>query len=101
MWRERIDDKVRAEGIADRDFELLFVDRGTVVTASRGYRSLDFTEILKDYEAPYDVQAKHKATSSMVGGWRKFGREVAVGAEARRSTVLRSRAAKVRRRAGR
>ena len=25
LWRERIDDKVRAEGISSKDFELLFV----------------------------------------------------------------------------
>lgn len=79
LWRERIDDKVRAEGIADKDFELLFVDRGTVIAATRCYRSLDFKEILEDYGAPYDVKAKQEVPSPLVGGWRKFGREMAAG----------------------
>lgn len=77
MWTERIDDKVRAEGIADKDFELLFVNRGTVIAATRCYRSLDFREILEAYEAPYDVKVKQEVPSVHVGGWRKFGRAVA------------------------
>lgn len=90
LWRERIDDKVRAEGIADKDFELLFVDRGTVISATRCYRSLDFKEILEDYGAPYDVKVKQEVPSPRVGGWRKFGREMAAsrrGARARRSRL--------------
>jgi hypothetical protein len=86
LWRERIDDKVRAEGIADKDFELLFVDRGTVIAATRGYRSLDFKEILEDYGAPYDAKVKQEVPSPLVGGWRKFGREMA----ARRRDAKRS-----------
>ena len=27
MWQERIDDKVRAEGIADKDYSMLFVEQ--------------------------------------------------------------------------
>ncbi|MDH5448397.1 MAG: hypothetical protein OEX01_05275 [Candidatus Bathyarchaeota archaeon] len=77
LWRERIDDKVRAEGIADKDFELLFVDRGTVIVATRCYKQLDFREILAEYETPYEVRVKQEEASPSVGGWRKFGREIA------------------------
>ncbi|NIM45196.1 MAG: hypothetical protein GTO54_06115 [Nitrososphaeria archaeon] len=77
MWRERINDKVRAEGIADKDFELLFVDRGTVIVATRSYKPVEFNEILEEYEAPYDVKAKQEEPHPSVGGWRKFGREMA------------------------
>lgn len=83
LWRERIDDKVRAEGIADKDFELLFVDRGTVIVATRCYRQLDFKEILEEYEAPYEVKVKQEQPLPSVGGWRKFGRKIA--AEQRKS----------------
>jgi len=77
LWRERIDDKVRAEGIASKDFELLFVDRGTVIVATRCYKQLDFKEILEEYKVPYEVKVKQDVPSPYVGGWRKFGRRMA------------------------
>jgi len=77
MWRERVDDKVRAEGIASDDFEMLFVDRGTVIIATRCYKQLDFKEILEKYGTPYDVKVKLERPLPRVGGWRKFGRGIA------------------------
>ncbi len=77
LWRQRIDDKVRAEGISSKDFDLLFVDRGTVIVATRCYKQLDFKEILEEYEAPYDVKVKQETPLPSVGGWRKFGRQMA------------------------
>ena len=77
MWRERIDDKLRAEGIADKNFELLFVDRGTVIIATRCFKQLEFREILEAYEAPYEVKLKEDQPSPHVGGWRKFGKDIA------------------------
>ena len=47
LWRNRIDDKVRAEGIANRDYSLLFVDRGTVIVATKDFKPLNFKEILE------------------------------------------------------
>jgi len=70
LWRERIDDKVRAEGIARRDYCLLFVDRGTVIFASRNVKPPDFHEILKKWlspDKPYAVPSDPR-----VGGWGKF-----------------------------
>jgi len=79
LWRERIDDKVRAEGISSKDFELLFVDRGTVIVATRCYKQLDFKEILEQYGTPYEVRVKQETPSPHVGGWRKFGKEMGAG----------------------
>jgi len=70
MWRNRLDDKVRAEGIADKNYSLLSVDRGTVIIATRKFKLLDFYELLQ----------KHKLTGAgeviapdpSVGGWGKF-----------------------------
>ncbi|MDH5462463.1 MAG: hypothetical protein OEX09_09630, partial [Candidatus Bathyarchaeota archaeon] len=42
LWRHRIDDKVRAEGIASKDYDLLFVDRGTVIVATKDYKPPKF-----------------------------------------------------------
>jgi len=77
LWKERINDKVRAEGVAGKDFELLFVDKGQVIVATRRYKPLEFKEVLEEYKAPYEVKVKEDRPSPQVGGWRKFGRKMA------------------------
>jgi len=74
LWRSRIDDKVRAEGIANQDFSLLFVERGTVIIATRDFKPLDFKTILR----LHDVQNVDRFVSPhpSVGGWGKFARTV-------------------------
>ena len=74
LWRNRIDDKVRAEGIADQDYSKLFVERGTVVIATRDYRPPDFVEILQRHISP-DAE-KMVPPNPAVGGWGKFVRSV-------------------------
>jgi hypothetical protein len=73
MWLERIDDRLKAEGIADKDFNLLFVDRGTIIMATRDYRPLDFAQVLEAHKLAR--QASEMAPNSTVGGWGKFARE--------------------------
>lgn len=70
LWRERIDDKVRAEGIARHDYNRLFLDRGTVIFASRDAKIPSFREILEMW-APKDVHYVVPPDPT-VGGWRKF-----------------------------
>ena len=70
LWQNRLDDKVRAEGIAKQDYSKLFVERGTVITATRNYRPLDFFDIVNDYLG-YDTE-KAVPLNSTVGGWGKF-----------------------------
>jgi len=77
LWRERIDDKVRAEGIASKDFELLFLDRGTVIAATRRFKTPDFWKILEKYDAPYEIKVKQESPPPSLGGWRKFGKKIA------------------------
>ena len=74
MWRDRIDDKVRAEGIANRDYSRLFVERGTIVIATRDYKPPDFVEILEKHKPP-DAE-RLVPPSPSVGGWGKFIRSV-------------------------
>lgn len=88
LWRERIDDKVRAEGIADKNFELLFLDKGTVIVATRRFKPLEFKEILEEYDAPYEVKVKEERPLPHVGGWGKFGRQMAARARSRRMLWL-------------
>ena len=73
LWTERIDDKLKAEGIAREDFSLLFVDRGTVIMATRDYKPLDFKQILQEHKL---VQVENMVSPNpAVGGWGKFARE--------------------------
>lgn len=75
LWLDRIDDKVRAEGIANEDYDSLFIDKGTVIVATRKYKPPDFREILERH-AEDKQPGKVVVSNSGVGGWRKFVRDV-------------------------
>jgi len=70
MWRNRVDDKVRAEAVASDDYSLLFVDKGTVIIATRKFKLPDFYELLHQHK----LLAANEIISPdpSVGGWRKF-----------------------------
>ena len=70
LWRNRLDDKVRAEGIAYHDYSKLFVERGTVIMATRDFKPLEFFDIVKEY-LEFDAE-KAVPPNSTIGGWGKF-----------------------------
>jgi hypothetical protein len=70
LWRNRIDDKLRAEGIAKQDYSELFVERGTVIMATRDYKPLEFFDIVQQY-IPFDAE-KALPPNCTIGGWGKF-----------------------------
>ena len=74
LWRDRIDDKIRAEGMANQDYSKLFVERGTVIIATRDYKPPDFIEILQQHLSS-DAE-KLVPPNPSVGGWGKFIRSV-------------------------
>jgi hypothetical protein len=74
LWRERIEDRVRAEGVADRSFSLLAVEQGTVIAATRDYRSLNLKDILRSYNV-LDIERVVGPHPSQ-GGYTKFARTV-------------------------
>jgi hypothetical protein len=74
LWRDHIEDQVRAEGIADKDYSKLFVERGLVIQATRDYKPLDFKEIVQKYMTENSYNSV--SPSSSVGGWGKFARNV-------------------------
>ena len=70
LWLERMDDKVRAEGVAIHDYSSLFVDKGTVVHATRDFKALNFKEILEQHQiANAD---RFIPPRPEIGGWSKF-----------------------------
>lgn len=74
LWRTRIDDKVKAEGIASQDYSKLFVEKGTVIIATRDYKPLSFHEILETHLPSHMVEIVTPSPS--LGGVRKFIRQV-------------------------
>ena len=74
LWHSRIDDKVRAEGIASQDYSLLFVERGTVIVATRDFKLLSLKEILLLHRIQNVERVVPPHPS--VGGWGKFARTV-------------------------
>jgi len=77
LWRERIDDKVRAEGVANKDYEKLFVERGLVIVATRKFKPLSFSEVLERHKPSGMGDAVPPNPS--VGGWGKFIRNALRG----------------------
>jgi hypothetical protein len=70
LWLERLDDKLRAEGMATADYCDLFVEKGTVIHATRDFKALNFREILEQHEI---VNAdRYMPPSPEIGGWSKF-----------------------------
>ena len=70
LWLERVDDKVRAEGIANQDYSSLFVDKGTVIRATRDFKALNFKEILEQHQ----IENADRCIPPLkeVGGWTRF-----------------------------
>lgn len=70
LWLERLDDKVRAEGIAVNDYSQLFVEKGTIIHATRNYKALNFKEILEKHQV--ENAERYIPPPPSMGGWGKF-----------------------------
>jgi hypothetical protein len=70
LWQERLDDKVRGEGVAVNDYDQLFVDKGTVIHATRDFKALNFKEILEEHKVMN--AGRYVPPDPHVGGWAKF-----------------------------
>jgi hypothetical protein len=70
LWQERVDDKLRAEGVATSDYCDLFVEKGTIIHATRDYKALNFKDILKQHQVANPE--RFITPDPQVGGWHKF-----------------------------
>jgi hypothetical protein len=73
LWKTKHEDEIKAEGISVEDFEMLFVDRGEIIHATRDYKPLSFREILEKHVGSED--ASRVDIDPNVGGWRKFAKQ--------------------------
>lgn len=70
LWNERLNDKVRAEGVAVDNYDSLFIDKGTIIHATRDFKVLNFKDILKQHEV--ENPDRYIPPDPTVGGWNKF-----------------------------
>jgi hypothetical protein len=70
LWQERVDDKVRAEGVAIADYCDLFVEKGTVIHATRDFKALNFKDILEQHQV--ENAERFIPPNPQIGGWTKF-----------------------------
>jgi hypothetical protein len=70
LWSERYNDRVRAEGVSEKDYEILNVEQGTVINATRDFKVLNFKEILEKHMI--EQPDRFIQPNSNVGGWNRF-----------------------------
>jgi hypothetical protein len=70
MWRERFNDKVKAEDVSVTNYAALNVERGTVIHASRDFKALNFREILEKHRV--ENPDRFIPPDTGVGGWNRF-----------------------------
>jgi hypothetical protein len=68
LWRERFDDRVRAEGVSVKEYPFLFIDRGRVIFASRDAKTASFSDAIEYWSSQGFIYSPDPA----VGGWGKF-----------------------------
>ncbi len=91
LWQARVNDRVRAEGIANLTYPDLFVDRGTIIHATRDFRALNFREILERHQM-FNA-GRFLPPNPSVGGWGLFIKRTIVSSDA--SKLGRNKRAKV------
>lgn len=70
LWSTKYDDEVRAEGVSCKEFNMLLVDLGEVIVATRDFKPLSFREIL-EARLGSDMAGRVEPDPA-VGGWGKF-----------------------------
>jgi len=70
LWRERFNDKVRAEDVAVNDYASLRVEKGIIIHANRDFKALSFKEIL--VQRMIENPDRFVQPDVTVGGWHKF-----------------------------
>ena len=72
LWKTKHEDNIQAEGISKRKYEMLFVDQGEVIHATRDFKPLSFREIFEIHVGT-EVSERVNVNPSE-GGWGKFAK---------------------------
>ncbi|MBS7631844.1 hypothetical protein KEJ47_09830 [Candidatus Bathyarchaeota archaeon] len=73
LWKSKLEDKLVAEDMADKDYRWLFVDQGQILFATRDFKPITFHEVLEKHLGPEALEKI--APNPSQGGWRKFVKE--------------------------
>ncbi|MCW3999309.1 MAG: hypothetical protein NWE93_03625 [Candidatus Bathyarchaeota archaeon] len=87
LWSDRLNDRVKAEDISKQDYEVLRVERGTVIHASRDFKPLNFKEILEEHMV--ENPDRYIQPNPSQGGWTKFVK-TEITSQKRQQTYTRS-----------
>ncbi len=72
LWQERLADRIRAEEVAVSTYNQLFIDKGTVIHATRDYKALNFKDILE--KNAILQPERYNPPDPQIGGWTKFAK---------------------------
>jgi hypothetical protein len=70
LWKERFDDKIRAEGVSVSEYPSLRVEQGSIIHATRDFKALNFREIVEENLG--ENPDRFVQPNVNVGGWNKF-----------------------------
>jgi hypothetical protein len=70
MWSECFDDKVMAEGVSANDYDILKVERGLIIHATREFKALNFKDIV--HQRIIENPERYLQPDVQTGGWNKF-----------------------------
>ena len=70
LWREKIDDPIKAEKIANNTYSSLYIEKGTIIQASRNYKIPSFKEIVRLNKI--ENGERYIPPNPNIGGWTKF-----------------------------
>jgi hypothetical protein len=70
MWSECFDDKVMAEGVSANDYDILKVERGLIIHATREFKALNFKDIV--HQRIIENPERYLQPDVHTGGWNKF-----------------------------
>ena len=72
LWSNRVKDLIRAESVATLDYSSLFIEKGTVIHATRDFKISSFNEILRMNKI--ENSEHYISPPSEFGGWTKFAK---------------------------
>jgi len=75
LWREKFEDRLLAESVAIKDYPLVFVDKGTVVSTSKGRCIEGAEEVIRRHEVDLGERFLLPPNPSE-GGYGAFIREI-------------------------
>ena len=70
LWYENINDTKQAEKIASNTYSSLFIEKGTIIHASRNFKIPSFKEIVRLNKI--ENGERYISPDPIVGGWTKF-----------------------------